>query len=125
MRHDDIERLNLLPINQLAAIKLRTAHVAADAGQLTVFQLMQWGLDAGVPLTHRRTARELERLCQAPDPGRALDYLLEKLPGGVTQLHQRLVRLRPRDAAQVLLEVLDMRLKADPRNPYPSEDPVT
>lgn len=31
------------------------------------------------------------------------------------------LKLTPRPAAHALLEVLDMRLKADPLNPYPAE----
>jgi hypothetical protein len=122
MNHNEIERLNLLPINQLATNKLRMAGVAADPSMLAVFQLMQWGIDNDVRLTHRRTATELERLCHDPDPGEVLDYLVANIPGGMTELYRLLGRLTPRPAAQLLLDVLDMRLKADPRNPYPSED---
>jgi hypothetical protein len=39
----------------------------------------------------------------------------------MTELYRILDRLTPRPAAQLLLDVLDMRLKADPGNPYPSE----
>lgn len=122
MMNKTTEGLNLLVINQVAAIKLRLAGVAVDSVQLHVFQLMRWGLDAGVPLTHKRTAAELERLCRASTPDRALDYFLDKVPGGMAALHKRLLRLSPRAAAQFLLEVLDMRLKADPFNSYPSQD---
>lgn len=124
MTKDELKHLNLLPINQVAAIKLKTLGVAADATVLAAFQLMQWGVAAGVPLTHRRTVTELARLCQASDQRESLEYLLEKVPGGMTELHKCLLRLKPRAAAQLLLEVLDMRLKADPRNPYPEEDPT-
>jgi hypothetical protein len=122
MHNNDMEHLNLLPINQLAANKLRMAGVAADPSMLAVFQLMRWGLDDDVPLTHRRTATELERLCRDPAPGEVLDYLVANIPGGMTELYRILVRLTPRPAAQLLLDVLDMRLKADHRNPCPSED---
>lgn len=122
MHQNDIERLNLLPINQLAAIKLKMAGVAANPSILAVFQLMQWGLDTGVPLTHRRTSIELQRLSHNPAHGEALDYLVAKVPGGMTELHRGLLRLPPRAAAELLLDVLDMRLKADPSNLYPSED---
>jgi hypothetical protein len=122
MHNNNLEHLNLLPINQLAANKLRMAGVAADPSMLAVLQLMRWGLDDDVPLTHRRAATELERLCRDPAPGEVLDYLVENIPGGMTELYRILGRLTPRPAAQLLLDVLDMRLKADPRNPYPSED---
>jgi hypothetical protein len=122
MHNNNLEHLNLLPINQLAANKLRMAGVAADPSMLAVLQLMRWGLDDDVPQTHRRAAAELERLCCDPAPGEVLDYLVENIPGGMTELYRILGRLTPRPAAQLLLDVLDMRLKADPRNPYPSED---
>jgi len=122
MHNNDMEHLNLLPINQLAANKLRTVGVAADPSMLAVLQLMRWGLDDDVPLTHRRAATELERLCRDPAPGEVLDYLVANIPGGMTELYRILGRLTPRPAAQLLLDVLDMRLKADPRNPCPSED---
>ena len=124
MHNNDMEHLNLLPINQLAANKLRMAGVAADPSMLAVFQLMRWGLDDDVPLTHRRAATELERLCRDPAPGEALDYLVENIPGGMTELYRILGRLTPRPAAQLLLDVLDMRLKADHRKPYPGEEPA-
>jgi hypothetical protein len=122
MNRNDIEQLNLLPINQLAAIKLKMAGVAANPSILAVFQLMQWGLDTGVPLTHRRTSIELQRLSLNPAHREALDYLVVKVPGGIKELHRSLLRLPPRAAAELLLDVLDMRLKADPSNLYPSED---
>jgi hypothetical protein len=124
MHMNDLERLNLLPINQLAANKLKMVGVAADPSMLAVFQLMRWGIDDDVPLTHRRAATELEQLCRDPAPGEVLDYLVENIPGGMTELYRILGRLTPRPAAQLLLDVLDMRLKADPRNPYPSEEPA-
>jgi hypothetical protein len=117
MNHNEIERLNMLPVNQLAANKLRMAGVTADKSILAVFQLMQWGIDNDVRLTHRRTITELERLCRDPAPGEVLDYLVANIPGGMTELYRILVRLPPRPAAQLLLDVLDMRLKADHRNP--------
>jgi hypothetical protein len=121
MSNKDLEHLNLLPINQLAANKLRTAGIEQDPSMLTVFQLMRWGLDDGIPLTHRRAASELERLCCDPDPAGALEYLVANVPGGMSDLYRYMGRLPARAAAQMLLDVLDMRLKADPREPYPSE----
>jgi hypothetical protein len=124
MHNNDMDHLNLLPINQLAANKLRMAGVAADPSMLAVFQLMRWGwgLDDDVPMTHRRAATELDRLCRDPAPGEALDYLVANVPGGMSELHRILGRLTPRPAAQLLLDVLNMRLKADHRKPCPSED---
>jgi len=123
MNNRDLEHLNLLPINQLAANKLRAAGVERDPSMLTVFQLMRWGLDEDIPLTHRRAAAELERLCRDPDPAVALEYLVANVPGGMSEIYRFMGRLPPRASAQMLLDVLDMRLKADPRNPYPSKEP--
>lgn len=120
MRNDTLAHLNLLPLNLVAALKLKAAGVTSDPSQLAAFQLMQWGLDVGVALTHGRTAAELERLSRSVPPAEALEYLVAKLPGGMPALHKQLLRLKPRAAAEYLLDVLDMRLKADPRNPYPA-----
>jgi hypothetical protein len=123
MNSNEIEEsLNLLPINQVSAIKLKMAGVVANPSILAVFQLMQWGLNTGVPLTHRRVSIELQRLSLNPPRREALDYLVAKVPGVMKELHRSLLRLPPRAAAELLLEVLDMRLKADPRKIYPTED---
>lgn len=122
MSNKELEHLNLLPINQLAANKLKAAGVERDPSMLTVFQLMRWGLDDGIPLTHRRAAAELERLCRDPDPAGALEYLVGNVPGGMPDLYRYMGRLPSRAAAQMLLDMLDMRLKSDPRNPYPSDN---
>ncbi len=117
----DLDWLRLLPLNRIASLKLRQAGAAERDYVLPVFQLMEWGLASGVPLTHRRTAGELLRLSHQTDQRAAVDYLLNNLPGGLPELSRRLLRLKPRPAAQLLLDVLDMRLKADPRNRYPAE----
>jgi len=115
----DLEALRLLPLNQVAALKLRAAGESLDPGSLPVFQLMTWGVAQGVRCTHRRTLEELESL-QSREPKNAFAYLTANLPGGLLELERRLLQLPPRAAALVLLDVLDLRLKADPRNPYPS-----
>ena len=112
-------RCRLLPLNQLAALKLKEAGEKADPLQLPVFQLMDWGLRNGLRTTHRRTITELDHL-QTLDPETAFAYLTAKLPGGLPALQRRLLALPPRPAAELLLDTLDMRLKADPRNPYPA-----
>jgi hypothetical protein len=117
MSDKDLESLNLLPINHLAANKLRAAGVAPDPTMLTVFQLMQWGLEDGIPLTHRRAASELERLSRDPDPAGALEYLFANVQGGMSEVYRFMGRLPSKAASQMLLDVLDMRLKADPRDP--------
>lgn len=113
---DHLEALRLLPLNQVAALKLKAAGERPGAGSLPVFQLMSWGVENGIRCTHRRTLTEL-RILENRKPGDAFAYLTANLPGGLPDLERRLLQLPPRAAAQLLLDVLDMRLKADPRNP--------
>jgi len=115
-----LDTLRLLPLNQVAALKLKAAGEPPDPERLPVFQLMSWGVKNGLQSTHRRTLTELEAL-QARKPQDAYDYLVANLPGGLPGLERQLLKLQPRAAALKLLDVLDMRLKADPRNPYPSD----
>jgi hypothetical protein len=119
--NNDLVQLNLLPVNQLAANKLRAAGVKPDPTMLAVFQLMLWGLEDGIPLTHRRAAAELERLSRDPDQAGVLEYLFANVLGGMAEVYKFMGRLPSKAAAQMLLDVLDMRLKADPRDPYPSD----
>jgi len=114
-------RLRLLPLNHAASLKLKEAGQLESDSMLPLFQLMEWGLANGIPLTHRRTASELLRLSFQADQDEAFAYLLTNVPGGARELARHLLRLKPRAAAQLLLDILDMRLKADPRNPYPAE----
>lgn len=113
----DIERLRLEPLNQVAALKLKEAGVFDHPAILPVFRLMEWGLATNIPLTHVRTARGLLRLRHQSDQRAAIDYLLDGLPGGLVPLQRKLLRLSPRSAALALLDILDMRLKADPNHP--------
>jgi hypothetical protein len=117
----ELVRLRLTPLNRAASLKLREAGAFEREGVLPVFLLMEWGLTEGIRLTHCRTAKELLRLSLLADRQSAVDYLLTNYPGGAKELTRRLLRMKPRAAAQLLLDVLDMRLKADPRNPYPAE----
>ena len=106
-------------MNQIAALKLKAAGVKISDDELPVFQLMQWGLSIGIRLTHQRTAAELLRLRLHADQEGAYYFLLTNLPGGQQTFEKLLLKLPPRSAAEELLELLDMRLKADPCNPYP------
>lgn len=115
-----LQHLRLEPLNQLASLKLRQAGVTEDSTILPIFCLMEWALADDRPFTTRRLPQELLRLRLMADQGTALNYLLVNLPGDLLQLHRKLLRLSPLGAAQALLEILDMRLRADPRNPYPS-----
>lgn len=117
----ELARLRLMPLNLAASLKLREAGAAEREGVLPVFLLMEWGLSARIRLTHDRVANELLRLSLLADQQAAVDYLLNNHPGGVRVLTRRLLRMTPRAAAHALLDILDMRLKADPRNPYPAE----
>lgn len=117
LQENPFERWRLLPLNQVAALKLREAGEASDPERLPVFQLMVWGLLNGVTPTHRRTAQELQRL-QYLNPADAFTFLTENIPGGLFLLQRKLLKLSPKAAAAELLDLLDMRLKADPRNPY-------
>ena len=113
------ERWRLLPLNQIAALKLKEAGEQAESDSLPVFQLMTWGLINGVRPTHRRTGQELLRL-QYQDPAEAFTYLTGNLADDLHALQSKLLTLSPTAAATVLLEVLDLRLRDDPRNPYAS-----
>jgi hypothetical protein len=121
MKRNTMNNLRLLPMNLVAALKLKAAGQSEYPDILPVFQLMAWGLANGVPLTHCRTEQELVRLSRLDDQQHAMDYLVQGVPGGLPELHRNLLRLTPKAAAHLLLDVLDMRLKADPRNPYPVE----
>lgn len=121
MTRRNLDHLRLLPLNLVASLKLRAAGQTEYPDILPVFQLMAWGLANGIPLTHCRTEHELARLSKLEDQQDAMDYLVKGVPGGLTELLRNLLRFPPKAAAHLLLDVLDMRLKADPRNPYPVE----
>ncbi|HOP41853.1 MAG TPA: hypothetical protein PLI53_12495 [Geobacteraceae bacterium] len=121
MNRKDMDHLRLLPLNLVASIKLRAAGQTEYPDSLPVFQLMAWGLADGIPLTHSRTEHELARLSKLEDQQYAVNYLVEGVPGGLSELHRNLLKFPPRAAAHLLLDILDMRLKAAPRNPYPVE----
>ncbi|MDD2336195.1 MAG: hypothetical protein PHD01_06435 [Geobacteraceae bacterium] len=121
MKRNPNDHLRLLPLNLVASLKLKAAGKTDYPDILPVFQLMAWGLANGVPLTHCRTEHELARLSKLEDQQDAMDYLVKGVPGGLPELHRNLLRFPPKAAAHLLLDILDMRLKADPRNPYPVE----
>ncbi|PLX82720.1 MAG: hypothetical protein C0616_01455 [Desulfuromonas sp.] len=112
--------LRLSLVNRIAAIKLKDSGVVENPRELPMFQLMQWGLAEGIVPTHQRNVSELLRLSNGPDQQQASDYLLDNLPGGLAEFEKHLLILPPRAAAEALLELLDMRLKVNPRNPYPA-----
>ena len=118
LQGNPLDRWRLLPLNLVAALKLREAGEPIDIDNLPAFQLMVWGLANGVRPTHRRTTQELLRL-QYQSPADAFTWLTTGVPGGLGELHRNLLRLSPQLAAEELVALLDLRLKADPRNPYP------
>ena len=122
MAEPTLNALRLAPLNQIALLKLKTLQIAVRIDELPIFQLMEWGLANGIRLPHQRTAAELLRLRLLPDQQQAFQYLTTNVPGGLLAFERRLLKLPPRSAAEELLELLDMRLKADPCNPYPGSD---
>ena len=70
-------------------------------------------------MTHQRTAAELFRMSLTADKEKVYEKLVTNVPGGLLAFEKFLLKLTPRSAAEELLELLDMRLKADPCNPYP------
>lgn len=113
--------LRLTPLNRVASLKLRVAGLEEQPSVLPVFQLMTWGLVHCSCLADRGTAEELRQLVCRSDQQAALDYLLANVPGGANAFQRKLLHLPPRAAAWALLGIFDMRLKADPHNPYPRD----
>lgn len=119
VNHQLIRRLRLTPLNLIADLKLREVEVVCPPDVIPVFQLMEWGLANDKIAAHQDMFKELLRLRYLPDQEQALAYLTDHAPGGASVLNKMLLRLSPQQAAETLLDLLDMRLKADPRNPYP------
>lgn len=115
----DIESLKLTPLNQIAELKLKAAGVKVSGDELPIIQLMQWGIAIGIRITHQRAATELFRMSLSSDKENVYNKLVTNIPGGLLTFEKFLLKLSPRSAAEELLEILDMRLKADPCNPYP------
>ncbi len=116
----ELQRLRLLPINQVASIKLKSMGEAESPEVQPVFQLMELGLANRAHLIDQRTAGELLRLRFQLDQSGALDFLLAGV-AGLPGLYRNLLHSSPRAAAELLLDILDVRLKADPLDPCPEE----
>ena len=112
-KDENIPRLRLLPINQVAALKLRGAGIGENSEAQQVFQLMEWGIESDRRRRYADIAQELEIL-QSIDQQVAMDYLLRNLPGGMRGVLRTLLKADARTAARMLLDLLDMRLTADP-----------
>lgn len=121
MKNRNLDHLRLQPLNLITALKLKSLKQSESPDILPVFQLMIWGIANGIPLTHCRTERELTRLSKLEDQQDAMDYLVHNIPGGLSELQRNLLKLPPKAAAHLLIDVLDLRLKADPRKPYPAD----
>lgn len=111
--------ISLLPLNQIASLKLKEAGVEMRFDMQPVFQLMSWGLVAGLKCTHQRTVCKLMRLRFDPDYERSYQYLVDNVPGGLVTFERQLLQQSPQAVALELIDLLDMRLKADPTTRYP------
>lgn len=123
MKPEVVRRLRLTPLNQIAALKLKAVGICCPPESIPVFQLMEWGLVNGRTATDYGMFKELLKLRFLPDQEQALAYLTDHAPEGLPALQKKLLRLSPRRAAEALLDLLDMRLRADPHNPYPEGRP--
>ncbi len=108
----DLDRYRFHPINQVAALKLRQTEVGLQETVLPVFQLMQWEIAQDHRGRYADLMVPLEKLKQLADARQAVTYLLTNIPGGQTGFIRHLLYSCPRYAARMLLEQLDMRLKA-------------
>ena len=108
----NLDRYRLHPINQVAALKLRQAKVDPLEKALAILQLMKWELTQDHRGRYADLLAALNHLEQLTDAQQALTYLLTNIPGGQTEFIRQLLRSRPRYAARMLLDQLDMRLKA-------------
>lgn len=121
-KHRSIRSLRLLPVNRIAALKLRGAGMGENGEMQPVFQLMAWGIDRAGLRRYRDLSHELEALASG-DQGHAVNFLLEHVPGGLGMLLKSLIGADPWTAAGMLLGVLDMRLKTVPYTIY-RETPI-
>jgi len=109
----DLSRYRLHPINQVAALKLRQTEVTLQETVLPIFQLMQWEIAQDRRGRYADLKVSLKKLEQLADARQAVTYLLTNIPGGQTAFIRHLLYSCPRYAARMLLDQLDMRLKAN------------
>jgi hypothetical protein len=105
----------LLPINQAATLKLRKIGIPTASDIQPVFQLMEWAIVSDKRKRYNDLAHELELLQTSPDQASALEYFFTNVPGGLKDVVRTVLHLDPRSAAKKLLELLDMRIKSDPK----------
>lgn len=117
---------NNQPLNQIARRYLKLAQQPPDPTQLYLLQLLQWGLDSGkvtlqTPDWKDQLRESLDNL-QGSDPEQAMQYLVNNPddPQSPLLLPRQLRKaMSPREAAQVVMNSLDLRLTADPEVDYP------
>ncbi|NIQ12764.1 MAG: hypothetical protein GWO23_25330, partial [Gammaproteobacteria bacterium] len=102
----------MTPLNRIAELKLKSAGVKVTDNELPIIQLMQWGLAIGIRMTHQRTAAELLKMSLLTEKKKVYEKLVTNIPGGLLTFEKFLLKLSPRSAAEELLELFDMRLKA-------------
>lgn len=110
-----LTKLSLLPINQAASLKLRHAGLSVTGTAQPVFQLMEWAIANDGRKRYQDIADELHALQYSPDQIGALEYLLLNAPGGARVVARNLLHRDLLSAARTLLDLLDMRIKLDPR----------
>ena len=111
------------PLNQEAARWLKVAGVKPDPQRPHLFQLAMWGLDHATdkypsPGDRDILRQQVEGLLAYHDPKKALAYFLnspENPDGPLLEVRDLQGTMSPHRAAAKVLEVLDLRLKDDPR----------
>jgi len=76
---------------------------------------MEWAIASDKRKRYQDIAHELELLQNSPDQAGALEYFFVNVPGGLKDVVHKVLHLDPRSAARSLLDLLDMRIKADPK----------
>ena len=112
-----LERWRLLPLNQVAALKLREAGETVSASSLPVVQLINWGVGNGIKPVYRRTVQELLRL-QYQHPAELLLLLFGSDAETLEALPCQLLRETPKAAAETLLSLFERRLKTPPGSSF-------
>lgn len=111
------------PLNREASRLLKEAKQTPEPSVLPALQLMLWGLEQGIAYPTKeqtsllRTA--LEALAYERSPKEAMNYLIQDDLGEVTLKAQHLQNKTPLEAAQEMIEILDLKMKSDPDLPYP------
>lgn len=112
-----------MPLNREAKRLLKEAKQVPEPDVLPALQLMLWGLDEGIKFPSKAQTNlfrtGLETLTYERSPKAAMEYLIKDDLGEVTLRAEHLQSKTPMEAAQEMIEVLDLKMKADPNLPYP------